>query len=66
MLVREDIVLVSESWAVEGMVGPHPHEFYSEERRFKSREQTLGTAVGYSPVGQTWPFFLGWRLCISM
>lgn len=32
LLVREDIVRVSESRAVGGMVGPRPHEFYSNSR----------------------------------
>lgn len=39
VFVREDIVLVSESWAIEGMVGPHPHEFHSERREEMQKQR---------------------------
>lgn len=39
MLVREDIVPVSESRAVGGMVGPCPHEFYSNRREAMQKQR---------------------------
>lgn len=39
LLVTEDIALVSESWAIEGMVGPRPHEFYSNRREEMQKQR---------------------------